>query len=182
MESNEDDSYLAIKQENKAVMTNLSELGDKLKFLKMKMLEAEAAFDQAKKSYEHFANVVIPQEMAGCGIDSISLSSGGSLTLQRKFYCQPNKNPEDRATIVAWLRAHGGGHLVKHDATVASEDFEKLEATGIPFVENTVVDTNKLKAFLKAGVAPEGGVQLFDIDEIPKCAHFQQVLSVDVKM
>ena len=114
-------SYLdtGISQEDKGVLKNLSAMGEKLKELQLKMLETQAAAEQAKKEFEHYANVIIPQEMFSAGVDSIGLSSGGSLKIKRNFYCQPNKNPEDRKTIVEWLRANGGGHLVKHDATVS---------------------------------------------------------------
>lgn len=175
--------YLNISQDDKAVISNLAEMGEKLKKLKADQLAAEAVAEQAKKAYEHYANVIIPQEMAACGIKSLSLKSGGSISLKDNYYCQPNKNAEDRAEIVRWLRAHGGAHLVQHDATVSSEDFDKLNSSGIPYTENTVVNTTKLKAFLKAGVAPEeGAVQQFTMEDIPSCAHFQHVISVDISL
>ena len=181
-EKENDYGYLNVKQEDKQVLKNLADMGEHLKELKQKMLEAEALFDAAKKDYEHYANVVVPQEMFSVGIDSVSLASGGKLTVKHNFYCQPNKNVEDRKKIVEWLRSHNGGHLVEHDATVSSEDFNKLEASGIPFIENTVVNTNKLKSFLKDGIGATTGVQQFSIDEIPACVHFQEVTTVDLEM
>ena len=174
--------YLTFKNEDKKVLSNLSQMGEQLKALKVKQLEAEAAAEQAKKEYEHYANVIIPQEMFSAGIDSLSLASGGTLTIKHNFYCQPNKNDADRKKIVEWLRANGGGHIVEHDATVAAEDMEKLEADGIPFIENTSVNTARLKSFIKDGIGATTGVQQFTIDDIPACIHFQEVTTVDIVM
>lgn len=177
-------SYLdtGISQEDKGVLKNLSAMGEKLKELQLKMLETQAAAEQAKKEFEHYANVIIPQEMFSAGVDSIGLASGGSLKVKRNFYCQPNKNVEDRKTIVEWLRANGGGHLVKHDATVSPEDMDKLQANGIPFIENTSVNTTSLKAFLKDKIGATTGVQQITVDQIPTCIHFQEVTTVELEI
>lgn len=183
MQENDGDyDYLSVRHDDRQVLKNLSDMGEHLKQLKQKMIEAEALFDEAKKSYEHYANVVLPQEMFSVGIDSVSLASGGRLTVKRNFYCQPNKNVEDKKKIVEWLRSHNGGHLVEHDATVSADDFDRLSESGIPFIENTVVNTNKLKSFLKDGIGATTGVQQFGIDEIPVCVHFQEVTTVDLEM
>ena len=174
--------YLSVENNDKQVLKHLSEMGEQLKKLKEKQLAAEAAAEQAKKEFEHYANVVIPSEMHSCGVNSISLSSGGSLSLKHNFYCQPNKNPEDRKKIVEWLREHNGGYIVEHDATVSAEDMELLDKNGIPFIENTVVNTQKLKSFLKDGIGATTGVQQFAIDEIPACIHFQEVTTVEIDM
>lgn len=175
-------SYLNISSEDKNVLKNLSQMGEQLKALKQKMLEAAELADAAKKEYEHYANVVVPQEMFSAGVDSLSLASGGTLSIKHNFYCQPNKNADDRKKIVEWLRAHNGGHIVEHDATVSSEDFDKLSETGIPFIENTVVNTARLKSFLKDGIGATTGVQQFTIEDIPACIHFQEVTTVEVNI
>lgn len=172
--------YLNVESNDKQVLKHLSEMGEQLKGLKVKMLAAAEAAEKAKKEYEHYANVVIPSEMHSCGINSISLTSGGTLSIKHNFYCQPNKNAEDRKKIVEWLRAHNGGHIVEHDATVGAEDFDKLSEADIPFVENTVVNTAKLKSFLKDGIGATSGVQQFSIDDIPACIHFQEVTTVEL--
>jgi hypothetical protein len=174
--------YLNIKDDDKSVLKNLSQMGEQLKKLRQQMLEDEARAEHSKKEYEHYANVIIPQEMFSAGVDSISLASGGKLSIKHNFYCQPNKNAEDRKKIVEWLRANGGGHIVEHDATVASEDFDKLSETGIPFIENTTVNTAKLKSFIKDGIGATTGVQQFTVDDIPACIHFQEVTTVDLSL
>ena len=57
MAENEDLSYLdtGISTEDKGVLKNLSAMGEQLKKLQLKMLEAQAAADAAKKEYEHYA-------------------------------------------------------------------------------------------------------------------------------
>jgi hypothetical protein len=179
MENNDFD-YLNIESGDKQVLKHLSEMGEQLKKLKLEAEQKAEEADKAKKAYEHYANVILPSEMHSCGVDSIGLASGGMLSLKHNFYCQPNKNAEDRRAIVEWLREHDGGHIVEHDATVAASDFKALEDSGIPFVENTVVNTQKLKSFLKDGIGATTGIQKFTIDDIPKCVHFQEVTTVEV--
>ena len=172
----------SIKSSDKRVLSNLSQMGETLKELHIKMLEAQTAAEQAKKAYEHYANVVIPQEMFSAGIDSIGLTSGGSLKIKRNFYCQPNKNEADKKKIVDWLRANGGDYLVKHSASVAPEDMDKLEANNIPFAEKTDVNTISLKAFLKDKIGATTGIQQISIDDIPECIHFQEVTTVELEV
>lgn len=174
--------YLNVEQTDKQVLKHLSEMGEQLKKLKERQLQAEAAAEAAKKEFEHYANVVIPSEMHSCGVDSVSLSSGGRLSIKHNYYCQPNKNLEDRTRMVEWLRAHGGGHIVEHNATVSSEDFASLETSGIPFIENTTVNTQRLKSFLKDGIGATTGVQQFTIEDIPACVHFQEVTTVELEV
>lgn len=171
-----------IQQQDGAVLKNLSQMGEKLKELKIAMDAAAATAEQTKKAYEHYANVIIPQQMFSAGIDSIGLSSGGSLKVKRNFYCQPNKNEADRKAIVKWLRENGGEHLVKHDASVSADDMDKLDAQHIPYIENTSVNTTSLKAFLKDKIGATTGVQQISIDDIPACIHFQEVTTVELEV
>lgn len=176
----DDLSYLNVSSDDKGVLKNLTKMGEHLKDLKVKMLASAAQAEADKKEYEHYANVVVPQEMFSAGVESITLASGGMLSIKHNFYCQPNKNAEDRKKIVEWLRAHNGGHIIEHDATVSSEDFDKLSDTGIPFIENTSVNTARLKSFLKDGIGATTGVQQFTIEDIPACIHFQEVTTVEI--
>lgn len=181
MAEEEDQAYLTgINSQDGQVLKNLSEMGETLKKLKLTMLTAQAEAERAKKEFEHYANVVIPMQMFSAGVNSISLASGGTLKVTHNFYCQPNKNPEDRKIIVDWLRENGGGHLVKHDATVAAEDMDKLTEGGIPFIENTSVNTASLKAFLKDKIGATTGVQQIAVEDIPACIHFQEVTATEI--
>lgn len=171
-----------IQQQDGVVLKNLSQMGETLKELKVAMETAKATAEQATKAYEHYANVVIPQQMFSAGIDSIGLSSGGSLIVKRNFYCQPNKNAEDKAIIAKWLRENGGEHLIKHDATVSAVDFNKLQESGVPYIENTSVNSQSLKAFLKDKIGATTGIQQISIDDIPACVHFQEVTTVELEV
>ena len=58
----------------------------------------------------------------------------------------------------------------------------KLSANDIPFIENTTVNTQRLKSFLKDGIGATTGVQQFAIEDIPACVHFQEVTTVEINM
>ena len=179
-----DDTWMAeegiIGASDKEVLGNPSSMGEHLRKLKENVEAAEEQLSRAKKEYEHWANVVLPQEMYACGIESLTLASGGTVSLKRNFYCQPNKNEADRKAMAEWLREHGGAHLIVSEAQVGSEDVPLLREAGIPFVESESVNTNRLKAFLKDGIGVSSGQQRFTIDDIPKCMHFQEVTTADI--
>ncbi len=172
--------WMSVSVSDKKVLKNLSQMGEKLKELKQKMLEAEAEADRAKKEYEHYAHVLVPQEMFSAGVDSVGLASGGKLSLRHNFYCQPNKNPEDRKAIVEWLRENGGGHLVETEVSVSSDMAGFLRDNGVPYVESASFNTNKLKSFLKDKIGATSGVQQIRLEDIPQCVHFQEVTVVDI--
>lgn len=171
-------------ESNKVDIKNIAALGETLKQLKAEMLAAAVKAEEAKKKYEHFAKTVVPQEMAACGIESLSLATGGTLSLKRDYFCSPNKNDADRKIIFDWLRKYNGEYLVESSGKVSSEDFTKLKESDIPFIEEVSFNTNKLKAFLKSGigVSKNSGIQKFAIEDIPSCIHFQEVTTVEVDM
>lgn len=179
-----DDTWMTetsfISEGDKEVMKNLSSMGEHLKKLRARVEEAEEALERAKKEYDHWANNILPQEMYSCGVESLTLSSGGTISLKRNFYCSPNKNADDRKIMSDWLKEHGGAHLIVNEATVDGEDIAKLQEAGVPFVESTNINTLKLKAFLKDGIGVSSGQQRFTIDDIPKCMHFQEVTTADI--
>ena len=179
-----DDTWMAEEsifyESDREFMGNLSKMGEHLKALKNRVLEAEDALARAKKEYEHWANVVLPQEMFSLGVESLTLSSGGSITLKRNFYCQPNKNAEDRKVMLDWLREHGGEHLITEEAQVDTDNVQLLKDAGIPYVETSTVNTQRLKAWLKDGIGVSTGQQRFTIDEVPRCMHFQEVTIADI--
>ena len=174
-ETTEDFSYLEVGKKDKKVLKNLSQMGEHLVELRKNMLTKEAELDQAKKEYEHFANVILPQEMFSVGLTSMTLVDGSQINVQHKYYVQPNKNDADRKIIADWLRENKGEHLIEAIANVSKEDIDKLKSQGIPYVEKTDVNSNALKAFLTDGLGLKGGVQKFTVEEIPACIHFQEV-------
>lgn len=180
----DDDTWMTeesiFSEDDKEFMKSLSAMGEHLRRLKARVVEAEDELARAKKEYEHWANVVLPQEMYSMGVESITLASGDSIRIRRNFYCQPNKNADDRKVMLDWLRSHGGGHLIVEEAQVGTDNVQKLKDAGIPFVETSTVNTHKLKAWLKDGIGASTGQQRFTIDEIPRCMHFQEVTIADI--
>lgn len=174
--------YLKVEQTDKEILGNLSKMCEHLKQLRLKQEETALQAEIAKKEYEHYANVVIPQEMFSAGVEGITLKSGGVVSIKKNFYCQPNKNVEDRKIIVEWLNKFGGGHLVEHEATVSGDNLKDLKEHNVPFVENTAVNTNKLKSFIKDGLGITDGKKKFDIEDIPACVHFQEVSVAEISM
>lgn len=181
-ETNEDLSYLSVEKQDKKVLKNLSKMGEHLTELHKNMLTKEAEYEAAKKEYEHFANVILPQEMFSVGLTSMTLANGGQINVLHKYYCQPNKNEDDRRIMSDWLRKNQGDHLIKSIANVDAADIDKLKEEGIPFTEKNDINTNSLKAFLMDGLGLKGGVQKFTVDDIPACIHFQEVSYAELSM
>jgi hypothetical protein len=168
------DDYL-VAQEDGKVLKNLAAMGERLKQLHTRMLQKEAEYADAKKEYTYYADTVLSMEMFAAGVSSIELMSGGRLKYERKFYCQPNKNVNDKRIIADWLRAHGGEHLIKEEATVDVTQVENLNKAGIPYVKLADFNTLSLKAFIKDKLGASGGTAQIEITDIPACAHFQEV-------
>lgn len=162
---------------NTVLLQNLRNMGAHLKKLKLKMLEAEAVYEQARKEYHYYASTVLPMEMFSAGFSELKLSDGGVIRYEQKYYCQPNKNEEDKRIMAEWLRKHDGEALVKEKAAVSKDQIDKLREAGIPYTEIDDINTNSLKAFLKNNV----GVS-FTIDEVPDCMHFQEVSVCEIDL
>jgi hypothetical protein len=157
-------------------------MGDHLKELKLKMIKAEAEFKQAQKEHDYYASSVLPMEMFNAGVAEVKLMSGGVMTYERKFYCQPNKNEADKKIMADWLRANNGDHLIKESAKVDGAQLDKLKASDIPYTEIDDINTNSLKAFLKDKIGAGGGTVQIQIQDIPDCMHFQEVGLVNIEI
>ena len=176
-----DFDYLSTSQDT-AVLKNLAEMGDHLKKLKLDMIKKEAEYNQAKKEYEYYASSVLPMEMFNANVAEVKLMSGGIMTYERKFYCQPNKNDTDKRIMAEWLRANDGAHLIKEAAKVDGAQISLLKESGIPFIEIADMNTNSLKAFLKDRIGANGGTVHIQISDIPECMHFQEVGIVNIEV
>jgi hypothetical protein len=174
------EDYL-VNETDKNVLKNLSAMGDHLKTLKIKMLEAEAVFEAAKKEYEYYATSILPMEMYNAGVSKLELMDGGMLTYEKKFYCAPNKNEADKQKVAEWLRLQGGEHLIKERAAVDASKIPELRASGIPFTEICDFNTNSLKAFLKDKIGASGGIAQITQADIPECIHFQEIGIVSIE-
>lgn len=172
--------YLETKPASDSVIKHVSEMCEHLKALKVKMLEAETAYDLAKKEYEHFASTVLPNEMFSAGITDMTLVTGGRVTIEHAYYCQPNKNDNDMKIITEWLKANGGSHIVKEQCYVDSADIDKLETNNIPYIDKSTINTNSLKAFIKDKLGLSNGTKQINVEDIPKCIHFSDVVTAKI--
>jgi hypothetical protein len=174
--------YLAAPADT-AVLKNLSDMGEHLKGLRTKFLEAEAIYEAAKKEYEYYSSSVLPMVMFNAGVQEVKLMSGGTLTYQRKFHCTPNKNEADKAILAEWLRAHNApDKLIQVRAVVDKAQINHLEASAIPYTKISDFNTNSLKAFLTDLIGAKGGTPQVQITEIPDCAHFSEDGSVSIEV
>lgn len=167
---------------DKQVLKNLAKMGEKLKELQLAKNAAEAEAERAKKEYEHYANVILPQEMFSAGVDSLGLSSGGTLKVKHNFYCQPNKNEADRKVMWDWLKDNGGEYLLKESYSVGKESVDILKENNIPYTEACNFNTSSLKSFLKDKLGVTTGVQQITLEDIPQCMHFQEVTTVEIDL
>jgi hypothetical protein len=175
------ESYL-VADTDSGVLSNLADMGAHLKELKIKLLETEAAYDSAKKEYDYYAATVLPTALMNAGVSRVDLMDGGVMEYERKYFISPNKNERDKAIMAAWLREHGGEHLIKERAAVDAAQIQKLDAAGIPYTEICDFNSNSLKAFLKDQIGASGGVAQIQISDIPEVIHFQEAGVVTIEV
>jgi hypothetical protein len=176
----ENDGYL-ITEPDGTVLKNITQMAARLAELKQKMLDAEAAFNDAEREYDYYAGTLLPMSMLNAGVSELTLADGKKLTVNRKFVCAPNKNAEDRKIQAEWLAAHGGEHLLKDYAVVDGRFIDKLG--DVPFEEKHDINTQSLKAFLKDMVgAGGGGAARINAEDIPACFHFNEIVKADVEL
>jgi hypothetical protein len=177
-----DGDYL-VAEADQNVLKNLADMGEHLRNLKIKLLEAETRADEAKKEYDYYASSILPMAMYNAGVESIKLATGGTLSLDRKFRCTPNKNAEDRAIQIAWLRQYALDELINESATVDGPQLDLLKKSGIPFTEVDDFNTNKLKAaILDLLGMKKGSIAKIQLNDIPDCFHFQEVTECIIKV
>jgi hypothetical protein len=171
-----------ITQNDQGVLQNLRNMADHLKALADRKLEAEAIYKQAEQEYDTYRFQTLPAAMLSAGVSSVETTDGRKIEVKNKFYCNPNKNDEDRIIIGTWLANRGAGHLVKKQAIVDSTQLAALKASGVPFAEKWDMNTNSLKAWIKdqLGLSGKGGVAQMSTSDIPACIHFIQVDEVEL--
>lgn len=175
-----DVSYL-VNEADQSVLKNLAQMGQHLKQLKDNLAQKEAELAKAKKEYEHYASNILPSVMYSAGVESLKLQDGHMLNVKRAYYCSPNKNAEDKKTMADWLIANGGEHLIKRTITAGEDSVAALKEAGIPFAEDTSVNTSSLKAFLKDKLGITSGAAQLQLDDIPKCMHFSEVTVAEIE-
>lgn len=179
METQNFDYFMTAK--DTAVLQNLSKMGEHLAGLKQKMEETAAAAELAKKEYEHYAHNLLPAAMHSAGVESLAMADGSTMSVNRQYYCSPNKNADDQKILADWLKDNQGEFLLQKVVTAAPGTEEKLREAGIPYSESSTVNTQKLKAFIKDKLGITSGIAQISLDDIPKCLHFQEVTTVELK-
>lgn len=175
-----DTSYLMTDVDT-SVLKNISEMGQHLEELKSTMLRKQAEAEQAEKEYKHYASNVLPSLMFSAGVENVKLTDGHMLKVNRNYYCKPNKNDADRKIMVDWLLANGGEHLIKKTITAGEDSVQALKDAGIPFAEDSTVNTASLKSFLKDKLGITSGVSQIQMDDIPACIHFTEVTEAEIE-
>lgn len=166
--------------EEEHAVSNYAELVNagvkKLAQLKLTMDEAEAAYNKAKNEYNIYRSTDLPQTLRNAGITSCVLDSGLTLSIKQEVTCSPNKNAADKAALVSWLDTHEGGHLVKKTYLIGEQDVEKVKAMGINCMEETSVNTNSLKSWLKSQLGMDGiSPAVIETTDIPDYVHFYAI-------
>lgn len=150
--------------------------------LKVNMDNAEMAYNQAKMAYDTFRSVTMPQKLRNAGVEQCTLDSGLTIAIKQEITCSPNKNDKDRAALCDWLHEHEADYLVKKTYSVGEEDIEKLKAMGINFMEQSAVNTNSLKSWLKSQLGYDGiSAPVMELTDVPDYVHFYVRETTEVK-
>lgn len=171
-----------ITEPDTSVLKNLSEMGAHLEELEKDMLDKEAEYQAAKTKFEHYKNTVLPEAMYSAGVTSLGLMSGNSIKVKTEYHCSPTKAA--RQKLVEWLREHGGDYLIDTQAIVPGAAMGELVEKQIPFIEQTDMNTNKVKSFLKGLIGDgKGGVEAqMEIADIPKEFNFVKLQVAEIEV
>jgi translation initiation factor 2 alpha subunit (eIF-2alpha) len=134
-----------------------------------------------QQEYDTYRFQTLPAAMQSAGVLSVTTSDGHNIEVKNKFYCNPNKNDNDRKVIGEWLKKYGAEHLIKKMALVDGAQLDELKETGVPYVEKWDMNTNSLKAWIKDQLGlGKAGVAQISTSDIPECIHFIQVDEVEL--
>ena len=174
MENTTDDlSHLSDASVASGFIADVKEKIKEMRKLELAMIAAEANFKDAKERFETYKATVVVASFTSAGIEQIQDENGNFVKLESKYYCNPNKNDEDRLAISKWLQANGGDHLLKHEGKVSADQYAKLEEHGIPYADKIDVNTNSLKAHLLDILGfKKGSMRRISLTDIPDCIHF----------
>jgi hypothetical protein len=184
MSDAQDLSFLEANADTSAAAALIADVKTKLdimRTLQAKMVEAEAAYKHASEEFEHYKASVVVAAFTNAGITYLEDANGNTIKLETKYYCNPNKNDQDRAIIAKWLTDHQGAFLLKHEGKVDGAQLEALKKSGIPYQDKIDVNTTSLKAYLKGALGLNGGTAQITMEEIPECMHFVTAFDVVTK-
>lgn len=147
--------------------------------LRTELLEAEEAYEAAKKAFEDYSREILPGIMRQNNVYSVTTTEGLVANLVTKTHVNVTKSKVN--DVCTWLEKHDGGFLVKTDYLVPPDVAKHLMATGIPCEKVSNVNTNSLKSFLLDKLGQRTGPKTLDIGEIPDGINFFQYDEVDFK-
>lgn len=160
------------------MLQQVKEAGKKLLELRAQMLIAEERFEQAKKAYDRYACVDLPQLFKNNGMDMISMQDGTQLRVITKTKASILKGKDDGKSslksITQWLRNHNSEQLISSECIVPASQLEKLKAAGVIFEEKTTVNTNSLKALIIDMLGQTGSPAIITKDDLPQGLSFYQ--------
>lgn len=164
-----------VEDEHKSAMEiqkDLAKMAETLTELEFKYITAQEKMEQAKKLYDEFRCVTLPNAFRMAGVLGIETTQGARVMVERKYYCTPNKGEEDQKIMMNWLEKNGGNDLIKRQAIVDAAQIQKLIEAKIPHSQKKEVNTQSLKAWLKRCVGENKNVATIKIEDIPPCMHF----------
>jgi sulfatase maturation enzyme AslB (radical SAM superfamily) len=185
--SNEDLSFLeegegALSPESISIMNDLKVMAETLVKLEFNYVTANEKAEQAKKIYDEYRCITLPNAFRLAGFSSVETTSGARVEVKREYHCSPNKNESDQDTMCNWLEKEGGGDLIKRQANVDSAQIPKLIQYAIPHTQKREVNTQSLKAWLKRALGEDKNVATIKLEDIPPCLHFICVDAAEVSI
>jgi len=153
-------------------LTRVTKLAELQVQLEKNMKDAEAAFEQAKKSYAKVAREDLPELMREVGLESVKLKSGITIELKEDVDVGIAKAMRDEA--MAWLTKYGYGGLIKTGVAIAfgRNEEDKAQSLAASLIEqfgedNVDVDRNvhhqTLKAFVRERMATGKDIPPFEM-------------------
>ena len=149
----------------KAITEQAAEFAQELRNKQEAINNATKVLKAATDDYNHLAHDIIPDYYKANGISKMCLEDGTIISIDEKLTCSPTKGMSDK--LAEWLRANGGDDLVKSKLEIDVKFIESIKAAGIPFIEETTVNTNSLKAWLKDALGKSGSVARLEVKDIP---------------
>jgi hypothetical protein len=136
-------------------------------------MELEEKAKKARQAFDEYKAKTVVTAMQATGFTTLKDDNGLTISLENKYYLNPNKNDADRKIINDWLKKYGGDHLLKHQGIVPEAELDKLKENNIPFDDKIDVNTNSLKSFVLDLLGyKKGGAAKIELKDIPDCMHF----------
>lgn len=155
-------SFLENPEQTGTMVKQLQQAAATMKQLEFDMMVAEEEYNKAKAKFLAFATKELPDLFLSQGVSTIALEDGGAITIKTRTKASIKKGKEQ--SVLDFLRARQAGHLLKERLVVSQNDYEALKKSGIPFEEESNVNTISLKAYVLDEMA-QGNLSAEDLPE-----------------